>query len=173
MAAALLVPTAGECLQVGGPLVLVLGTLWFWRNGDLLLARLFPEWEWERKLGWLNLRANRRAEGILRILTHLLHVALLLALVGILVLSRSLGQPQDTDSVIGLLSIAGVWMYLIAGYGFWIYYFTCILAPRVRDEYEAEELARYRLENSEIEKEHRAGDRFNVTVWEPTRPRRF
>ena len=171
--AALLVPTAGQCVQIGGPIVLVLGTIWFWRNGEFLLARLFPNWEWERTLGWLNLRANRQAERILRVLTHLLHAALLLALAGILALSWSLGQPVDTDSVIGVFSLVGVWILLIGCYGFWFYYFTAILAPRVRDEYEAAELERYRLENPELEKENRAGDRFNVTVWESTRPRRF
>ncbi len=173
MAAALLVPTAGQCLRVAGPLVLVLGTVWFWRHGELFLERLFPHWEWERNLGWLNLRADRQAERLLRFCTHLLHLALLGALVGILFLSWSLGQPQDTDSAIGLFSLGAVWLYLIACYGFWIYYFVAILAPRVRDEYEAAELARYRKENPELEKENRAGDRFNVTVWEPTRPRRF
>jgi hypothetical protein len=173
MAAALLVPTAGQCLQIGGPIVLVLGTIWFWRNGDLLLERLFPNWEWERQLGWLNLRANRQADRILRALTHLLHGALLIALIGILALSSFLGRPLDTDSAITLFSIFGVWVYLIACYGFWIYYFAAILAPRVRDEYEAAELARYRRENPEVDDLPSPAERLNVTVWDSSRPRRF
>jgi hypothetical protein len=171
--AALLIPTAGQCLQLGGPLLIALGTIWFWRNGDVVLARLFPKWEWERQLGWLNLRANRNAERILRVVTHLLHLALLLALVGILALSWRLGQPLDTDSYGGMFSIAGAWIYLIASYGFWIYYFVSILGPRVRDEYETAELERYRLENPEIAPESKTGDRLNVTIWNSSRPRRF
>jgi len=171
--AALLIPTAGQCLQLAGPLLIAIGAIWFWRHGDVVLARLFPQWEWERKLGWLNLRANRQAERILRALTHGLHLALLLALVGILLLSWSLGQPPDTDTLGGILGLAGEWIYLIACYGFWIYYFTAVLYPRVRDEYEAAELERYRLENPELDSTRKSGDRLNITVWDSSRPRRF
>ena len=171
--AALLVPTAAQCLQVFGPLVLVFGIVWFWRNAEVFLAQLFPRWEWERTLGWLNLRANRRAERILRVFTHLLHTALLLVLIGILVLSRELGQPWDTDSYAGMFSLVAVWIYLITCYGFWVYYFAAVLAPRIREEFEAAELQRYRLENPEHVEMPKAGDRFQVTVWDASHPRRF
>jgi hypothetical protein len=170
--AALLVPTASQCLRLAGPLLALFGVIWFWRYGDEVLARLFPHWEWERKLGWLNVKANRHVERILRMFTHLLHVTLLAALVGILGFSWLLGQPQDTDTYLGIFSRGFQWINLMACYMIWVYYFLVILGPRMRDEFELEELTRYRVEHPDTERE-RVKERMKISVWDSTRPRRF
>jgi hypothetical protein len=151
----------------------ILGAIWFWRNGEAVITRLFPHLEFERGLGWLNQRSTRRAERILCGLTHLLHVALLVALAGILALSWNLGQPVDADNARDLLALAGEGLYLIVCCGLWIYYFAAILAPRLRAEYEAAELARYRAENPEEPTRPKRVDRLGITLWELTPPRRF
>jgi hypothetical protein len=170
---ALLVPSASQCLAFAGPFLAVGGLVWFWRHGDLLIARLFPQLKWERELGWLNLRAHRRAERILRGLTHVMHLVLLGALAGILGLAWLLGQPHDMDTLPGAFSIPFEFVYLLLFLGIWIYYFVSILGPRVRAEFEEGELRRWRLENPEAGPERRRPkDRLQVSLWETDRPRR-
>jgi hypothetical protein len=172
---ALLVPSISQCLALAGPFLAVGAIIWFWRHGDAVIARLFPHLKWESELGWLNLRAHRRADRIMRGLTHLLHLVLLGALAGILGLSWMLGQPHDMDSVSGAFSIPFEFVDLMLFLGMWIVYFSYALAPRLRAEYEEAELRRYRLENPEVEEERRqsANDRLKISLWETDRPRRF
>ena len=174
MLAALLVPNASQCIAIGGPVLAIIGLVWFWHHGDAVIARLFPQLKWERELGWLNLRAHRRADRIMRGLTHVLHTLLLGALVGLLGFAWLLGQPHDTDSAIGLFSIPFEFIYLVFFLGIWIVYFVYLLAPRIRAEYEDQELKRWRAEHPEEvpEMRKRAG-RFDVSVWDAGRPRRF
>jgi len=170
--AALLIPTASQCLRVGWPLVLFGFAFWFWRHGDTVIARLFPHWGWEADLGWLNIKAHRQAERIVRVLTHLLHLALLVALVGILYISWNFAQPHDPDDRLETLILFMEWFYMFVCYGAWIYYLGFVLYPRIRDEFELEELERYRLEHpdpSEEEKKMRR-DKIAQTM---NRPRRF
>ena len=171
--AALLIPTASQCARVAWPLVLFGFAIWFWRHGDLLLARLFPHWGWEKDLGWLNIKANRHAERILRGITHLLHLALLVALAGILFLSWSFAQPRDPNDTINNLVLFIEWFYLFACYGAWIYYLAVVLYPRLRDEFEAEELVRYRLEHPDPMEEEKARMRDKIAAQALNRPRRF
>ena len=170
---ALLVPSAAQCLAFGGPIVSLAGLFWFWRHGDEWIARLFPHLQWKRELGWLNLSADRRADRIMRGLTHALHVGLLAALIGILGFAWLLGQPHDTDSTLGLFSIPFQFIYLPLFLGIWIVYFTYLLGPRVRAEFEEGELRRYREENPDEEPKGKSADRLKITVWNSSRPRRF
>ncbi len=169
---ALLVPSTAQCFAFFGPFVAMGGLVWFWRNGDALVAWLFPQLKWEREMGWLNLRAYRRADLILRCLTHVFHLVLLGALAGILGLAWLLGQPHDMDTLTGAFSIPFEFIYLALFLGIWIFYFVTMLGPRVSAEFEREELQRYRVENPEIAKEKRARDRLHVSLWETDQPRR-
>jgi hypothetical protein len=169
---AILVPSASQCLAFAGPLLAVGGIIWFWRHGDVLISRLFPQLKWERELGWLNLTAQRRAERILRGLSHVLHAGLLGALIGILGFAWLFGQPHDTDTITGAFSIPFEFIYLALFLGMWIYYFTSMLGPRVRAEFEEEELRRWRRENPDTERERKPKDRLQISLWETERPRR-
>jgi len=172
---ALLVPTAGQCWSVAGPIVSVGGVIWLMRNSTRIVESLFPDLEWERKLGWLNARADRRANQILRGLQHLLHLLLLVALVGELTFAWLAGHP-DMATSFGLLTLAGTYVYMGVCLSPWIYYFTVLLGPRLQAEFEEQELARYRAENPDIEQEmkkKRSAEPSRITIWESSRPRRF
>jgi sterol desaturase/sphingolipid hydroxylase (fatty acid hydroxylase superfamily) len=168
----LLVPSAAQCLAFAGPFLAIGGIVWFWRNGDMLITRLFPQLKWERELGWLNLRAERRADRILQGLTHVLHLMLLGALAGILGLAWLLGQPHDMNTIPGAFSIPFEFIYLALFVGLWIYYFIAVLGPRVSAEFEEKELQRWRRENPDTEREPKPKDRLKISLWETERPRR-
>ena len=167
-AMALIIPTAGQCLAVAGPVASVGAVLWFLRHGDQLIARLFPHWEWERKLGWLNARATRRAETILRGVRHFGHACLLVALIGVLFFAWLAGRPHNMDTADGIFLLAAEWIYFGACLVPWIYYFAAILWPRIMAEYEEEELMRYREEHPEEDEPRTAAPR-QITVWNTTR----
>jgi hypothetical protein len=169
----LLVPSAGQCWNFAGPILAVVGVIWFIRHGDRVIDRLFPHLEWERKLGWLNASADRRVKLILRGLQHLLHVFLLLALAGVLALSWLVGS-SDTNTQLGVLTLADEYAYIGVCLSPWIYYFVVVLGPRLQAEFEEQELARYRAENPEVDHEkQRDADPSRITVWQSARPRRY
>jgi hypothetical protein len=169
----LLIPSAAQCWSLAGPILAVVGVIWFLRNGDQAIDRLFPHLEWERKLGWLNARADRRAKLIMRGMQHLLHVFLLLALAGVLALSWLVGH-RDTDTPLGVLTLADEFGYIGVCLSPWIYYFVVVLGPRLQAEFEEQELARYRAENPETDnEEEREGDSTRSTAWQSRRPRRY
>ncbi len=172
---ALFVPSASQCWNIAGPIVAVGGVIWLMRNGNRIIEQLFPQLEWERKLGWLNARADRRAKQILRGLQHLLHLFLLVALAGELMFAWLAGHP-DTETAFGLIALANDYVYMGVCLSPWIYYFGVLLGPRLQAEFEEQELARYRAENPDIEHEMRkksSAEPSRITIWESTRPRRF
>ena len=146
------VPSAEECVWIAGPILGVLLVRWAWLSLDQIIAWLFPNWEFEQRLGWLNLRAQKRAATFLRWLTHLLHALLAVALYGILWAAEGLGTmtPSDPLTVASGLSRLPVLLFSL---GFWVVYLRFELIPRLRHEYEEEELQRYRAEHPEIEAE--------------------
>lgn len=165
----LIIPTAGQCFAIAAPVASIYGIVWFVRHGDRVIERLFPHWEWERKLGWLNFRANRRAEWVLRGVRHLLHTFLLIMLVAVLTLAWFAGGPQDMDSAVGVFTYVLELIYLGLCLSPWIYYFVLNLGPRLTAEYEEEELLRYRAENPEDGESPSARPPKRITVWGATR----
>jgi hypothetical protein len=173
---ALFIPSAGQCLRFAGPLVSLLGLVWLARNARTLVERLFPGLQWARQLGWLNLRAHRQADSALRWVGHVVHAVLLLALVGILESAAFFGglDPEARPENALFLWLHGVGF--LSCLGIWVMYLTTILAPKIRDEYEREELARYRAEHPDRPpEEHRfgqrgAGGQDGITIWESPFP---
>lgn len=164
----LIIPTAGQCFAVAAPVASIYGIIWFARHGDRVIEKLFPHWEWERKLGWLNVRANRRAEWMLRGLRHLLHAFLLLALIGILGLSWLAGRPHDMDNAPEVFAYALELIYIGVCMAPWLFYFIVVLGPRMIAEYEEEELQRYRAEHPESDGESKSEPPPRITVWDST-----
>jgi len=172
---ALLVPSASQCWSIIGPIVAVIVVIWLMRNSTRIVETLFPQLEWERKLGWLNARADRRANQIMRVLQHLLHLFLLVDLVGVLAFGWLVGHP-DTETQAGMLMLANEYVYMGVCLSPWIYYFVVVLGPRLWAEFEEEELARYRAENPEVDEEmtkKRTAGSSPISIWESSRPRRF
>jgi hypothetical protein len=135
-------PDARTCLLVAAPFL----ALWVLRSIylsiDLIIARLFPHLAWEKQLGWLNLRAHRRAEAALRGLRHFLHAALAVALYGIIWSASGL-HLFSTDPAEFLDSITKVSVLLFC-LGFWAVYFGADLIPRLRRRRELESLQQFR-----------------------------
>jgi hypothetical protein len=168
LAMALLVPSVSQCLAIAAPAAGIGFIIWFLRHGDRVVARLFPHWEWERRLGWLNAKANRRAETVLRGLRHLGHAFLLLDLAAFLALAWLVGGSHDMDSSIGAFSYLLEMGYFGACLVPWIYYFAVILGPRITAEFEEEELQRYRAEHPEDDGQTETPPP-RITVWDSTR----
>jgi hypothetical protein len=170
---ALLVPSASQLWHIFGPIVSVVVLIWLVRNCNQVIERLFPHLEWERRLGWLNAGADRRARLMLRGLHHLVLFFLALDLLVVLWFAWQIGQ-RDTETPVGMLVLAGDFVYWGAFLSPCLYYLFVVLVPRVHAEFEEQELARYRAENPDVEHEKKSTDASSpITVWESTHPRRF
>ena len=149
------IPTAAECAWILGPVLALLAARWVWSHLDGVVERLFPHWEFEKRMGWLNLRAQRRAESVFRVLTYLLQALLALALYGILWAAEGFGAMTPADP----LTVADAFTrlpVLLASLGLWLVYLGWELIPKLRRAYEEEELERFRAENPDLEEETRS-----------------
>ena len=166
---ALFVPSAAQCFAVTGPIVSIFGLLWLMRHAQEGVEKIFPHWKWERELGWLNIRAHRRAETILCWIRHGVHAGLLTALIGILWVAAVFGNFHEWDDPIAVGYLLLRVPILMAGLIAWVLYFTTALAPRLRAEYEEDELERYRRENPDAEadaKANRPRGIEGIAIWE-------
>jgi type VI protein secretion system component VasK len=107
--------------------------------------------EWEKSLGWLNIRAERRAKAALRWIGYGIYALLALALLGIVWAAeglQALGNWSD-PWVLGDLALRipalgiclGMWMLYLGGW----------LMPKLRAEREEAGLKRFRAEAEEAE----------------------
>jgi len=91
----------------------------------------------------------------------------------VLALSWFIGH-RDTDTRLGVLTLAGEFGYIGFCLSPWIYYFVVMLGPRLQAEFEEQELARYRAENPEVDHEkQRDADPSRIAAWQSRRPRRY
>ena len=166
---ALFAPSAAQCFTVAGPVAGIFGLVWLARHGQNLVEEIFPHWRWERQLGWLNLRAHRRAETVLPWIGYFVHAGLLCALAGIVwnaYLFGNFNQWDDSTAVGYLLLHVSTFVACLA---IWIVYLTTILAPKIRHDYERAELERFRRENPDpTPAENTSPQRGigNITVWD-------
>ena len=147
------VPSAGKCLRLAAPVAAILALGWVIRHSDELIRRWLPHLEWERQLGWFNIRSELRAAAALRWIGYVVYTGLALALVGILWSAIGLGELQRPDNPEMLSEFPGRLPVLFASLGLWALYLGGHLLPRLRHEYEEEELARYRAEIAQLESE--------------------
>jgi hypothetical protein len=152
--AAVGIPDARHCFALIAPFVAVAAAVFLLRRMDVIMDHLFPHWEWERKLGWLNIRAQQRADSVLRWLGYFVYAALGLALLGIVWSAKGLAGIEnwaDPRELSGLLFLLPV---LLVCVGFWLVYLGFELIPKLRGKYEEEELEKYRAEQAELEREY-------------------
>jgi len=154
LVAAIGIPDARHCLIAALPVVCVLAVSWFLKRIDSILAWLFPHWEWERKLGWLNIRAERQADAFLRWVRYLVYALLAMSLYGIVWGAQALAWLDQMDDPRILAEIVARVPVLLISLGFWLSYLGLVLIPKLRNEYEFEELQKYRAEQAILEKEH-------------------
>ena len=115
---------------------------------------LFPNWEWERKLGWLNLRAQQRADNVLRWLGYFVYAALGAALLGIVWSAKEMAGIENWADPCDFSQLAFFVPVLLVCLGFWLLYLGFELMPKLRGKYEEEELEKYRAEQAELEREY-------------------
>ncbi len=167
LVAALGIPDAQHCFIAAFPVVCALVAWWLLKRIDSILAWLFPHWEWEKKLGWLNIRAERQADAFLRWVRYFVYALLALALYGIVWGAQALAWLDQMDDPSILAEIVARVPVLLISLGFWLSYLGLVLIPKLRDEYEFDELQKYRAEQAALEKEH---DRPRSSRLKPRQP---
>jgi hypothetical protein len=169
--AVLVVPSAGQCLMMVAPVAACFLLRWILRGLDPMIHRLFPSLAWERQLGWLNIRAERQAATVLRWIGYFVQAALAAALLGIAWGAegfRLLGRWSEPDALSGINLRLPVFF---CGLGLWLLYLGVELFPRLRREYEQEELAAFRAEWAELNEDERPPSRLASQVKSPVLPR--
>ncbi len=146
-------PGAGQWLVCAAPFVAVAAVWWLVNRTDWIINRIFPDLEWEKKMGWLNIRAERRANAALRWLGYAIYALLAVALLGIVWAAEGLQELGNWSDpwVLGDLALRipalgiclGVWLLYLGGW----------LVPKLRAQREADGLKRFRAELEEAERE--------------------
>jgi hypothetical protein len=152
----IVLPSAAHFLHVAAPVLAVAAAWLVITQADGVLHRIFPHSEWEKSLGWLNIRAQRRADTALRLTAYAIYALLLCALYGIIWGAeglQSLGNWSD-PWVMGELALRVPVLFFCLG--LWFLYLGCGLLPslrRQRARREIKQLKRYRIEAEEAESE--------------------
>ena len=174
------IPSAWQCLTIAAPFLALAALRWVIHRVDRTVDRLFPHWEWERRLGWLNLRVQRRAEAVLRWIGYFLYALLAAALYGIIWAAPALGQFDHWNDPNFFSEISLKFSVFLVSLGFWLVYFGFELLPKLRRQHEADELEKFRSEQAGRETEHgrRSDSRLAPTLEKPHtsitgRPGRF
>jgi hypothetical protein len=136
---------------------------------DRIINRLFPDLEWERNLGWLNIRAERRANMAMRWLGYAVYLVLVGALYGIAWAAVGLQGLADVTDPLAAADLALRLPVLLVGLGAWVLYFGSWLIPKIRSEREEAELKRFRaqMEETERERERNPQSRVKMPLHQP------
>ncbi len=156
--AVIAIPSMEQWLWVVWPVLAVLALRALAGITGLIVEHLFPHWEWEKKLGWLNITADRHSDAILRWIGYFIHAGLAVALYGIVWGAPALDELGSTDPTAigdGASRLAA----LTVSIAIWALYLGGDLIPRLRREHEQEELARYRAEHPDFDEEEIAAER--------------
>jgi hypothetical protein len=146
-------PNAQQCFVWAAP-VLALAVLWWLVDRtDRIVGHLFPDLEWEKSLGWLNIKAERRANTALRWVGYGFYVLLIDALVGIVWAAEGLPELDNWSDpwVMGDLALRVPALFFCLG--IWVLYLGCWLMPKLRAQREATAWKRLRAETEETEME--------------------
>src|ERR1700677_378723 len=93
--------TPGQWLNLAAAIVCTALTWWIIKQADRIVEWLFPDNEFEHSLGWLNIRAQKRAEAGMRWIGYVIYATLAAALYGIVWAAegfRDVGQWYGTDA---------------------------------------------------------------------------
>jgi hypothetical protein len=162
--AAIAIPSASQCFMALAP---VAGVAFFYallKGIDQALSRIFAGLEWQRSLGWFNIKAERRAATVLRWLGYAVMAIMAAALFGIAWGAeglRLLPRWTDPDTMAEINLRLPV---LATSLSVLLLYFGAELLPRLRRKYEEEELAAYRAEWAALEEEKSGQEPSRVPV---------
>lgn len=153
------VSIAWQWFVFAAPFLAVAAVWWLIRRTDRIINHLFPNLEWEHSLGWLNIKAERRANAALRWVGYGIYAMLIAALYGIAWAAEGL-QALDNWSdpwVMGELALRVPALGFCLG--LWVLYLGGWLIPKLRAEREEAGLKKFRAEMEEAERE-REGDMY-------------
>jgi hypothetical protein len=156
------IPDARHCFRLAAPFIAVAAFLFVWNRMDTIINHLFPSWAWQKKLGWMNFTALRRADAFMRWLGYFVYAILAVALVGILWAAQgfpNLDNWNDPPVLEDLLVRVPILVICLA---FWIFYLLAELFPRMSSQYEEEELQKFRAEQKELEHEEKMNPQSRV-----------
>jgi hypothetical protein len=146
-------PDASQVFVLAAPLLAIAFVWWLINQTDRIVHRIFPDLEWEKELGWLNIRAERRANTALRWLGYAIYFMLINALYGIAWGAEGLSQLDDWSDPWVMGDLAMRVPALMFCLGIWVLYLGGWLIPKLRAQRETAEWKKARAEMEEAEKE--------------------
>jgi hypothetical protein len=166
----LAIPDPSGLLPLAGPVLAIAVAWWLISRTDQIVNFLFPHLEWERSLGWFNIKAEKRAKAAVRWIGYLVQFSLAGLLYVILQLADTfpdLGDWPDPTVTADLLIRLPVLTFCL---GIWLMYLGCYLLPKIRILREESALRKFRtqMEAVETERELReAKSRIDVALPKP------
>jgi hypothetical protein len=154
--------SAGQWFAFAVPFLAVAAVWWLISRTDRIISHLFPDLEWEKSLGWLNIKAERRANTALRWVGYCIYVMLLDALVGIVWGAEGFPSLNNWSDPWVMGDLALRVPALIFCLGIWILYLGGWLIPKLRAQREEAEYKKFRAEAEEVESEREAHPRSRV-----------
>jgi hypothetical protein len=146
-------PSMRDGLAFAAPVLTLAALAWVVFRTDRIVHAVFPDLEWERSLGWLNIRAERRASRAMRWVGSALIVLLLDSLAGILWAAKGMPRLADWSDpwVMGELALRlpALGLCLLI----WVIYLGLGLLPRLRAEREAAAYRKFRANMKAVEEE--------------------
>jgi hypothetical protein len=155
-------PSFSFAASIGVPFAVVALSVWAIWRADHIVHRLFPDAAWERNLGWLNIRAEKRAARALRWFGYGIVILLVDSLFGIYWAATGLPEYADWANPAMLVDLIVRLAVLALCLTIWGIYFGFDLLPRLRAEREEAEHKRFLAEFDSDEKRS-----------SPARPRRY
>jgi hypothetical protein len=162
-------PAPHDALVFAVPVLALAGLGWLISRTDRILHAIFPDVEWERNLGWLNIRAERRASRAMRWVGYGVVALLVDSLAVALWAVRGLPRLADWSDpwVMGELALRvpllGLCLLI------WVIYLGLGLLPRLRAEREAAAYKKFRaaLQAEQEERAQEAPPRVHAPLPKP------
>jgi len=168
--AEIVVPSPEQMLVFAAPIITIAALWWLISRTERVVHHMFPYMEWEHSLGWLNIKAERRANMAMRFVRFALYVMLFDALFGIVWGAKGLRLLANWSDpwVFGDLALrVAALCFCLA---IWVVYLGTYVFPRIRAEREAADWKKVQAEMKEDEEARKAQEpHLHSRVKEPLR----
>jgi hypothetical protein len=143
-------------LVFAAPILVVAVVWWLISRTERIVHHLLPYLEWEHSLGWLNTKAERRANMGMRALRFMVYVMLFDSLFGIVWGAKGLQHLDNWSDpwVMGELAVRVPALCFCLG--IWVVYLGTYVFPRIRAEREAADWKKIQADMKADEEEKKA-----------------